>query len=112
MLAVRAKPNGVEIEFTEPLKEGAGLKASDYNVRQWFFKPTGDYGGPKLDDQAMTIKNVQVSADRKKVLLELPGMKANHVVYIRLNKKTMASSTGKNLWTTEAWYTMNSIPQH
>ncbi|MGV3639622.1 MAG: PA14 domain-containing protein, partial [Adhaeribacter sp.] len=110
MLAVRARPNGVEIEFTEPLKAGSGEKASDYGVRQWFFKPTADYGGPKLDDKALAVKSVTVSADRRKVLLELPGMQARHVVYIRLNKKTLASSSGKNLWATEAWYTMNSIP--
>jgi cytochrome c len=110
MLAVRARPNGVEIEFTAPLQEGAGLKASDYNIRQWYFKPTGDYGGPKLDDKSLVIKGVRVSADRRKVLLELPDMKAQHVVYIRLNRKTMRSDTGKDLWSTEAWYTMNNIP--
>lgn len=110
MLAVRAKPNGVEIEFTEPLQEGLGLKASDYQIRQWYFKPTADYGGPKIDDKPLAVKRVTFSDNRRKVLLELPGMKAGHVVYIRLNKKTMRSDSGKNLWTTEAWYTMNSIP--
>ncbi|HEY0054699.1 MAG TPA: PA14 domain-containing protein [Pedobacter sp.] len=110
MLAVRAKPNGVEIEFTEPLKEGMGRKASDYTIRQWYFKPTADYGGPKLDDKVLQIKDVKVSQDSKKVFLELPGMQPKHVLYIRLNKESVISSTGKNLWTTEAWYTMNAIP--
>ncbi|QCR22380.1 PA14 domain-containing protein [Pontibacter sp. SGAir0037] len=110
MLAVRAKPNGVEIEFTEPLKPGAGETAADYEIRQWWFKPTADYGGPKLDDQSLKIKAVKVSADRKKVFLELPDMKAKHVVYIHLNKESITSNTGRQLWSTEAWYTMNSIP--
>ncbi|PQA56847.1 PA14 domain-containing protein [Siphonobacter curvatus] len=110
MLAVRAKPKGIEIEFTEPLKEGSGQSASDYTIRQWWFKPTADYGGPKLDDQRLAIKTVQVSADRKKVFLELPGMQSKHVVYVRLNRNTILSTTGMKLWTTEAWYTMNTIP--
>ena len=110
MLAVRAKSDGVEIEFTEPLKAGSGEKADDYNVRQWYYKPTGDYGGPKIDDKSLEVKNVKVSANRKKVILALAGMKPKHLVYIRLNKKTVRSNTGKDLWTTEAWYTMNSIP--
>lgn len=110
MLAVRAKANGVEIEFTEPLKDGVGKQASDYNIRQWWYKPTAEYGGPKLDDKALTIRSVNVSPDRKKVFLELAGMKPKRVVYIRLNKSTITSESGKDLWATEAWYTMNNIP--
>jgi cytochrome c len=110
MLAVRAKSNGVEIEFTEPLKTGSGEEVSDYTVTQWYFKPTSDYGGPKMDDKVLEIKNLKVSDDRKKVFVELAGMKANHVVYIRLNKKTILSSSGNGLWSTEAWYNMNTIP--
>jgi cytochrome c len=110
MLAVRAKANGVEIEFTEPLKEGSGTKASDYTIRQWYYKPTENYGGPKLDDKQLPIHSVNVSADRKKVFLELGGMKPKHLVYIRLNRQTVLNEKGNNLWSTEAWYTMNNIP--
>lgn len=110
MLAVRAKSDGVEIEFTEPLKEGVGEKASDYDIRQWWFKPTGDYGGPKLDNESLPVKSVSVSADRKKVTLQLAGMKSKHVVYIHLNRKAIVSQNGNSLWSTEAWYTMNVLP--
>jgi cytochrome c len=110
MLAVRAKSNGVEIEFTQPLKAGAGNQASDYNILQWRYQPTADYGGPKLDKETLTIKNIQVSSDRRKAFLELSGMKPRHVVYINLNRKTVQSSGNQLLWTTEAWYTMNNIP--
>ncbi|CAN5468423.1 hypothetical protein BH23BAC1_BH23BAC1_23240 [soil metagenome] len=110
MLAVRAKSNGVEIEFTEPLKAGVGTKASDYNIRQWWYKPTEEYGGPKLDNKELKISAVTLSEDRKRVFLKLSGMKANHVVYIRLNRENLISESDQNLWSTEAWYTMNSIP--
>lgn len=110
MLAVRAKANGVEIEFTEPLKEGAGLNTTDYAVNQWWFKPTADYGGPKMDETRLPVKKINISPDRRKVFLELDGMKPKHVVYIRLNYKTIKSANDRNLWTTEAWYTMNNIP--
>jgi cytochrome c len=110
MLAVRAKSNGVEIEFTEPLKEGSGTQAADYNITQWWFKPTAEYGGPKMDEHNLAVRSVNLSADRRKVFLELPWMKPKHVVYIRLNHKTVKSKDGDNLWTTEAWYTMNNIP--
>ncbi|MCF2489302.1 PA14 domain-containing protein [Dyadobacter sp. CY347] len=111
MLAVRAKSDGVEIEFTEPLKEGIGETASDYEIRQWWFKPTGDYGGPKMDEESLAVKSVKISADRKKAYLQLTGMKSKHMVYIHLNRKNIISQNGNNLWSTEAWYNMNEIPR-
>ncbi|MGV3639832.1 MAG: PA14 domain-containing protein, partial [Adhaeribacter sp.] len=110
MLALRVKPKGIEIEFTEPLKAGSGGRASDYGIRQFYYKPTGEYGGPKLDDKALAVTSVQVSADRRKVYLELAGMKPRHVIYVRLNKQGLRSASDQALWTTEAWYTLNRIP--
>ncbi len=110
MLAVRAKADGVEIEFTEALQVGAGEKAADYAVKQWWYKPTKEYGGPKLDEEALPIRRVVVSGDRKKVFLQVAGMKPKHVVYLRLNKAQVLSETGNPLWSTEAWYTLNRIP--
>lgn len=111
MLAVRAKSNGIEIEFTEPIKEGVGNKTSDYTIRQWWYKPTSEYGGPKLDEETLEVKGITISPDRKKVLLQLNNMKEKHLIYVRLNKATLISATGQSLWSTEAWYTMNAIPK-
>ncbi|MHB1178603.1 MAG: hypothetical protein ACYCZO_09760, partial [Daejeonella sp.] len=110
MLAVRAKPNGIEIEFTEPLKENTGNNAFQYNIKQWWYKPTENYGGPKMEEETLMVKNTQVSADRKKVFLELANMKPKHVIYVQLDKNMIISKSGKNLWSTEAWYTLTNIP--
>ncbi|MDX1943471.1 MAG: family 16 glycoside hydrolase [Saprospiraceae bacterium] len=109
MLAVRAKSNGVEIEFTQALAEGLGWNSSDYIVQQWWYEPTPEYGGPKKDLENLKILSVNVSNDRKKVFLELQGMKPNHLVYLRL-PYSWTSDTYQELWSTEAWYTMNQIP--
>lgn len=109
MLAIRAKSNGIEIEFTEPLQEREGWNKKDYEIKQWYYKPTKDYGGPKLSEESLNIKSVSVSVDRTKVFLELEDMKENHVIYVRL-KSMMVSDLEHSLWTTEAWYTMNKIP--
>lgn len=109
MLAVRAKSDGVEIEFTQPLREGDGWEIADWEVRQWKYVPTAAYGGPKVDHVALKVQAVTVSNDRKKVSLRLEGMKAGHVVYIHMNDAYISDS-GLPLWSTEAWYTMNSIP--
>lgn len=109
MLAVRAKSDGVEIEFTEPLREGDGWETGDWEILQWKYIPTVEYGGPKVDNVALRVLSASVSADRKKVSLKLDGMKAGHVVYIHMNDAYI-SDTGLPLWSTEAWYTMNQIP--
>jgi len=111
MLAVRARSNGMEIEFTEPLSHMDGFDPGDYEALQWYYRPTENYGGPKLNIKPLPIRSVNVSRDRKKVFLELGGMKEEHLVYIRL-KKPFISAGGNELWSTEAWYTLNKIPKN
>jgi cytochrome c len=109
MLAIRAKSNGIEIEFTEPLRIGEGWNVEDYLVKQWYYLPTVEYGGPKLDEKKLNILSVNISDDRKRVFLELEGMKSNHVIYVHL-KNQFVSEKNHSLWSTEGWYTMNILP--
>jgi cytochrome c len=109
MLATRLHSNGVEIEFTQSLEAPDGWNPGSYEIKQWYYKPTADYGGPKMDEKLLKVKSSTVSEDRKKVFLEIEGLKAGHVLYIRL-KDHFISEEGNPLWSTEAWYTMNNIP--
>ena len=109
MLAVRLHEDGFEIEFTEPLADGVGEQASDYGIYQWYYQPTIEYGGPKINEETLAIEAINVSADRKRVKLSLNGLKAGHVVYFLLNDETMQSEAGRSLWSTEAWYTLNKL---
>lgn len=111
MLAVRARSNGVEIEFTAPLEDGLGWNPAEYIVQQWYYLPTNDYGGPKLGFGNLKVLSANVSQDRRRVFLELEGMKPNHVVYLRIPFWWTADGD-LELWSTEAWYTMNRIPQN
>lgn len=110
MLAVRARPTGVEIEFTEPLKEGTGTNPGDYFVSQWRYVPTENYGGPKVDEETLKVSGVTISPDRKRVTLKLQNMRPKHVVYFKLDKSAIRSENDNTLWSTECWYTMNNIP--
>ncbi len=111
MLAVRARSDGMEIEFTEPLQPGDGWDRGAYLVKQWWYKPTENYGGPKLDEEELDIRSVSVSQDRRRVFLELEDIQENHVVYIRL-RAHFISENGHELWSTEGWYTLNQIPDN
>jgi cytochrome c len=107
-LAVRLFSNGIEIEFTEPVDADTAGEATWYNVRQFRYEPTPGYGGPKLDDEALKVKSATRSTDGLRVFLELDGVKPNHVLYLRL-ADVIRSASGESLWTTEAWYTINTL---
>ena len=109
MLAVRAKPGGFEIEFTEAIKASQEVNANDFFIQQWWYLPTSDYGGPKKDLKTLKVSGVTITKDRTRVFLEIPGLKKEHVVYFRL-PEDLKSVSEKSLWSSEAWYTLNNIP--
>ncbi|MEO7920875.1 MAG: PA14 domain-containing protein, partial [Thermoanaerobaculia bacterium] len=84
MLAVRARENGFEIEFTEPLEEGLGSDPEAYALQQWWYQPTEQYGGPKLDAKRLRVLSASVSPDRRRVFLEVEGCEEGHVVHFHL----------------------------
>ena len=111
MLKVKAKTNGFEIEFTEPIKEGQNIEAEDFLIEQYYFQPTENYGGPKMGLEQLHPKGFYVSEDRRSVSFELDGLKKKHVVYFRIQRPFM-SELDHQLWITEAWYTLTNIPEN
>ena len=110
ILAVRPAKNGAEIELTEPIKDnGLPLYMSDFYVDSYTFVPTIDYGGPKMDEKTLPVKSVTVSSDRKKLFLEFDGEAPNRILYFKLPSE-LQSATGELMWSTEAWTTVNIVP--
>lgn len=111
MLAIRAKSNGLEIEFTKPLRIGDGTHPDDYIVQQWYFSWSGDEQSSqqKKDLENLIIHSVTLSDDRTRTFLELDGMKKEHVYYVQL-QPTFLSEDNEQLWSNEGWYTLNKFP--
>ncbi|HUR27810.1 MAG TPA: family 16 glycoside hydrolase [Planctomycetota bacterium] len=109
LLAVRARANGFELEFTEPLEAGLGGDPTAYALEQWWYQPTPQYGGPKMDLQRLHVSSASVSADRRRVFLAVDGCQEGHVVHVRL-AGPFYDERGRSPWSTEAWYTLNRIP--
>ncbi|RSM59173.1 hypothetical protein DMH03_25220 [Amycolatopsis sp. WAC 01376] len=107
--AMRAVAGGFELEYTQPLSaETAQNLAAKYQAQQWRYQPTSAYGGPKIDEKTLSVTSASLSADRKKVTLQMAGLKAGHVVHLR-SPRPFAAESGAALWSTEAWYTLNSL---
>lgn len=110
MLSCSPRRNGIEIKFTEPLHTEVGNTPAYYNIKQWRYIPTEEYGGPKIDEEVLDVKAVWVSPDRRTAFLNVDGLKdKSHVVYIQCHPSLQGKSN-QFMWSTEAWMTNNVIP--
>lgn len=80
ILAVRDIPGGLEVEFFRPLVKD--IAADDLKASQWTYVPTNGYGGRDFGKEALTIKNLKLSSDRKRVRLTIPGIRDNSPPFI------------------------------
>ncbi len=109
LLALRVRADGVEIELTEPLGAGVHVQASDFQLRDWSYRPTPEYGGPKLDERTLPVRRVDVSADRRRVFLAIDDLAAGRVLHLEV-LGALTDARGQVLWSREAWYTLNRLP--
>ncbi|MEU8207018.1 family 16 glycoside hydrolase [Streptosporangium sp. NPDC049046] len=106
---MRAVKGGFELEYTQPLSdETAQNLAAKYKVKQWRYVATPQYGGPKIGEQTLEVTSATLSKDRKKVTLKITGLKPGHVVHVH-SPRPFDSASGQELWSTEAWYTLNRL---
>lgn len=107
---VRVVEGGFELEYTQPLsQETADGIAEAYDVTQWRYVPTASYGGPKVGEETLAVSEAEVSADGHTVTLAIDGLEPGHVVHLR-SPRPFQDADGDELWSTEAWYTLNSLP--
>ncbi|WP_411846652.1 family 16 glycoside hydrolase [Roseibacillus persicicus] len=106
---VRALPDGFEIEYTKPIDPSFAEYPSNFSVVQWTYTPTPDYGGSKQQQSTLFVNDSTLSADGRKVRLQVNGLKEGFVHHITADPP---STTDEVLWSTEAWYTLNAIPEN
>ncbi|MFC8659658.1 family 16 glycoside hydrolase [Streptomyces parvus] len=110
MRAMRAVDGGFEIEYTQPLSaETAADLASKYEAQQWRYVATPRYGGPKADEETLDVTSAKLSKDRRTVTLTMDGLRPGRVVHVQ-SPRPFAAESGAELWSTEAWYSLNTLP--
>ncbi|WP_241744326.1 family 16 glycoside hydrolase [Cellulosimicrobium arenosum] len=110
MLEMRAVDGGFEIEYTQPLSEETAQDlAAKYTAAQWRYVATPQYGGPKVDEEDLDVTSATLSEDGKTVTLAIDGLEPGRVVHVH-SPRPFASESGQELWSTEAWYTLNRLP--
>ncbi len=107
MYAMRVTEEGFEITFTKPVDRAWLADPSHYELRSWSYRPTKDYGGPKIDERNLQVRAARASDDGRVVHLEIDGREVNTCVHLRCDP---TAADGERIWSTDAWYTLQRIP--
>lgn len=110
MLAVRAMPDGFEIEFTMPVDRASAENLNSYAVSSFIYKHHAAYGSPPTNREELKVTGVKVSSDNKKVRLVVEGLRKYYVHEINL-EGVRASQNYWSLVHPTAYYTLNAIPK-
>lgn len=107
MHSVSATAGGFEVRFTHPADAEALADPARYEIRQWRYVPGPEYGGPKVDEEELTVERVEAESDGRSVRLHIAGLRPGRCVYLRAD---VPSTKGEPIWSPEAWYTLNEMP--
>ncbi|MBF9255120.1 hypothetical protein I2I11_17610 [Pontibacter sp. 172403-2] len=110
MRAVRAMPDGFEIEFTKPVDKKSAEDIASYNVSSFIYKYHPVYGSPPVNTEECVIKGVKVSDDGMKARLIVDNLRRYYIHNITLNG-VRAKENSYSLVHPTAYYTLNNIPE-
>jgi hypothetical protein len=108
MLTMNAEPDGFTVNFTEPVDPATAGDPASYSMDAWTYILQHSYGSPEVDKATPVIKSATVSSDKKSVRLKIDGLVRGHVHH--LDAKGVRSAASQPLWHSDAWYTLNEIP--
>ena len=106
---MRAKPNGFELTFTQPVDKQSVEDLTSYKISTYTYIYQSSYGSPEVDHTEPIIKSATVSADAKSVLLTIDGLQRGHVHELHMDG--VRNSAGLPLLHKQAYYTLNFIPK-
>ncbi|WP_316799965.1 hypothetical protein [Pedobacter frigidisoli] len=109
MKAVRAMPDGFEIEFTMPVDRKSAEDLASYNAESFIYKYQPVYGSPPVNTEKLKISGVKVSADGLKARIIVPNLRQYYIHTLTLDG--IRSQQGfYSLIHPVAYYTLNQIP--
>ena len=110
MRAIRAMPDGFEIEFTKPVDKETAEDPASYNVNSFIYKYHAVYGSPPVNTENVPVKGVKVSEDGMKARIVVDNLRKNYIHHITLDG-VRAKGNYYSLVHPSAYYTLNNIPE-
>jgi len=109
MKAVRAMPDGFEIEFTLPVDLATAEDIASYSVVSYNYKYHSVYGSPPVNQESLNIKGVKVSADGLKARIVVDGLRQYYIHTISV-EGVREKQNFYSVIHPDAYYTLNAIP--
>ena len=106
--AMRAKPDGFELTFTQPIDKASAVDAS-FAMSAYTYIYQKAYGSPEVDRVAPKITVASVAEDGKSLRLKVEPLTKGHVH--ELKSPGLRNADGKPLLHDLAYYTLNEIPK-
>lgn len=111
MKAVKAMPDGFEIEFTKPVDKKAAADPDAYAITGFIYKYHPVYGSNTVREQQHVVNAAIVSTDGTKVRLVVDGLREKYVHEITLDDKIVSADSAAKVLHPVAYYTLNNIPE-
>ncbi|PWS29645.1 hypothetical protein DF947_21990 [Pedobacter paludis] len=109
MKAVRAMPDGFEIEFTKPVDRKSAEDLASYSAESFIYKYHPVYGSPPVNTEKLKISGVKVSDDGLKARIIVQNLRQYYIHTLTLDG--LRSQDGfYSLIHPVAFYTLNQIP--
>jgi cytochrome c551/c552 len=108
MKTVSARPDGFEIEFTQPVNKASAEDLSKYELKSFIYKYQHQYGSPIINQEDTPLRGVIVSDDRMKVRLVMNNIRQGYIHQVMASG--LLNDEGQPLLHDVAYYTLNEIP--
>ncbi len=106
---MRAKPDGFELTFTQPVDSKTAADPVSYTASAWTYIFQLAYGSPEVDKVTPRIVSATVGADKMSVRLKLDKLTKGHVHAI--GAPGLRNAEAKPLLHSTGYYTLNEIPK-
>ncbi len=98
---------GFELVFTAPLQQVTAMLPESYQLKRYHYKYSSNYGAPQSDMENVPVVAARLSADRKRVSLELKDLTAWRVYELHIEE--LESDSGTPLLNHFMCYTLNRL---
>ena len=106
---MRARPDGFELTFTQPVDAATAGNVASYTMREFTYAYREQYGGDEIDEIIPKITAATVTPDRKSVRLTIAPLTKGHIHELHLDG--VRSAAGEPLLHPVGYYTLNEIPR-
>ena len=106
---MRAKPDGFELVFTQPVDPKTAMDPRSYLMKSYTYTYHSSYGSDEILNRELPLEQITVSEDGTRVHLKVNGLRELYVH--ELVAAGVKNKAGQSLLHPQAYYTLNKIPK-